>query len=172
MGQQYPAQPVPAVAGIVIRSDENRRPVVLLIRRANPPSQGEWSLPGGVLELGEMLEAGVVREVLEETGVHVEPVVVIEVLDHIVHDDVMHGDPQGTEPGKRVRFHYVLIDFLCRPANSTVSSQASGASDALDARWVTQTDLPHYGLSARTLRVIDKGFTVFQQTQTAGKPIA
>jgi ADP-ribose pyrophosphatase YjhB (NUDIX family) len=149
MGQEYPVHPVPAVAGVVIRDDDDGHRAVLLVRRANPPSQGEWSLPGGVLELGETLEAGVAREVLEETGVVVEPVVVIEVLDHIVHDE------EGRhEQDSRVRFHYVLIDFLCRPVNGT----AIGGSDALEARWVMQQHLGEYGLQSRTLRVIHKGF--------------
>lgn len=135
--------------GVVITNEKCGSEAVLLVRRANPPSQGEWSLPGGVLELGETLEAGVAREVLEETGVQVDAVVVLEVLDHIVHDDV-----QGPEAKSRVRFHYVLIDFLCRPR----SSIAAGASDALEARWVGQSELGEYGLQPRTLRVIQKGF--------------
>ena len=162
MGQQYPEQPVPAVAGVVIRREDDGRHALLLVRRANPPSQGEWSLPGGVLELGETLEVGVVREVQEETGVLVEPVVVLEVLDHIVHDDVQKRDVHNEGQAGRVRFHYVLIDFLCRPVNQHIGDQAAGASDALDARWVRQEDLSRFGLSARTLRVIEKGFGVVQ----------
>lgn len=153
MGQQYPEQPVPAVAGVVIRRDDHGSCEVLLVKRANPPSQGEWSLPGGVLELGETLEAGVIREIWEETGVRVEPVVVLEVLDHIVYDDVQNQQEAG-----RVRFHYVLIDFLCRPVDQDTGDHAAGASDALDARWVRHKDVATLGLSSRTVCVIEKGF--------------
>ena len=154
MGQEYPAQPIPAVAGVVIRGHADGQKAVLLVRRANPPSKGEWSLPGGVLELGETLEAGVTREVLEETGIRVAPVSVLEVLDHIVYDEVLPDDVEGDEFRKRVRFHYVLIDFLCLPDEGT----AAGASDALEARWVLQQDLGMFGLTSRTLKVIHKGF--------------
>jgi ADP-ribose pyrophosphatase YjhB (NUDIX family) len=159
MGQEYPRQPVPAVAAVVLRSEKKESgdgPVTpcsaLLVRRANPPSQGEWSLPGGVLELGETLQAGLVREVREETGIEVGPIAVLEVLDQIVREDVTNGHVDV-----RIRFHYVLIDFICRVQGGSLAS----ASDALDARWVRRRDIEEgtgFPLPARTRGVIEKAF--------------
>jgi 8-oxo-dGTP diphosphatase len=104
------------------------------------------------LELGETLEAGVVREVREETGIEVEPIAVLEVLDHIVRDGITNDHVDV-----RVRFHYVLIDFICRVKDGTVA----GASDALDARWVGRRDIEEgsgFPLPSRTLKVIEKAF--------------
>lgn len=163
MGQEYPAQPVPAVAAVVVREEPAGRLSALLTRRANPPSQGEWSLPGGMLELGETLQVGVVREVLEETGILVEPLAVLEVLDHIIRDEAeCNANELGQKEG-RVRFHYVLIDFLCRADGGSVAA----ASDALEACWVSQNELNEagaFGLSAKTLQVICKGFAMFVKT--------
>ena len=93
---------------------------VLLIRRGQEPLKGEWSLPGGVLELGETLEDGVCREVAEETGLSVETVKIVEVLDRIIFEENASKVDSGNTGGvvkssyPRVRYHYVLIDFLCK----------------------------------------------------------
>jgi mutator protein MutT len=146
MGREYPLHPIPAIAAVVLRNGTD----VLLVRRANPPSQGEWSLPGGKLELGETLENGIVREVLEETGLVVEPVEVLEVLDLITRDSV----------ADKVRFHYVLIDFLCR-IKSGAAAEIAFAGDATDARWVSRREMEEeseFYLPSRTLAVIRKAF--------------
>lgn len=158
MGRQYPLGPVPAVAAVVLKKEvADDHYSVLLVKRANPPSQGEWSLPGGVVELGETLHAGIVREVEEETGIRVEPVLLLEVFDHIVRDGTTDGHVDG-----RIRFHYVLIDYLCR----FLGGELAGRSDALEARWATREqledrDIAHalgFPLPARTLQVIHKAF--------------
>jgi 8-oxo-dGTP diphosphatase len=134
---------------------------VLLARRGRQPLKGEWSLPGGALELGETLEQGVAREVLEECGLAVAPVAVVEVLDRIVRDE-----------GGRVRYHYVLVDFLCRVAGQVERDALEGAtgapkaneslraaSDCLEARWVAHEELnshSFYKLEPRTVMVIEK----------------
>ena len=113
---------------------------VLLIRRGHEPMKGEWSLPGGALEVGETLLEGVRREVLEETGLEVEPVAMIEVLDRIARDG------EG-----RVQFHYVLVDYLCR----VVGGDLCCATDAVEARWASREELN--GVAEFTVAVIHKG---------------
>src|SRR5512146_2240687 len=98
MKREYPEQPLVGVGAVIVEGER-----VVLVRRAAPPMAGEWSIPGGLLELGETLRAGAEREALEETGLQVEASEVVGVLDRIVPDAA--GKP---------RYHYVLIDFLCR----------------------------------------------------------
>jgi mutator protein MutT len=139
--REFPEAPIVGVGAVVIDGTK-----VLLVRRANEPLKGEWSLPGGALEVGETLQQGVVREVLEETGVTVAPAGVVEILDRIVRD----------EESGRVRYHYVLIDFVCR---ATAGSPRVG-SDADEVRWVDRAVLNEYGVAPVTVRVIEKAFGV------------
>lgn len=125
MRREYPEAPIVGVGAVVV--DRGR---VLLIERANEPLKGEWSLPGGALELGETLEEGVVREVLEETGLRVEPVQVAKAFDRISRDD------QG-----RVRYHFVLVDFLCHLSDGQSADAVRCASDAVRARWASVAEL-------------------------------
>jgi 8-oxo-dGTP diphosphatase len=129
------------VAAVVVRG-----PDVLLIRRGREPMLGSWSLPGGVLEVGETTAEGVVREVWEETGVRVRPVEMIATLDRIVRDDA-----------GRVRFHYVLIEWLCFVAEGQGIELACG-DDAIAAEWVGRSEIysETYGLTEPTLGVIEK----------------
>ena len=114
---------------------------VLLVRRGNEPSRGRWGLPGGVVELGETVEEAVAREVREETGVEVRPLRLLAVFDSIVRDD------EG-----RVRFHYVLCEYLCEP----VEGELHIATDALDARWVPLEALGSLDMPAGTRRFIER----------------
>jgi 8-oxo-dGTP diphosphatase len=134
--REYPQTPMVGVGAVVIDGDQ-----VLLIRRGQQPMKGQWSLPGGALEVGETLLDGVRREVREETGLEVEPVALIEVLDRIVRD----------EDG-RVRFHYVLVDYLCR----VTGGELCCATDAVDARWASRDDLD--SVAAFTVAVIQRAF--------------
>jgi 8-oxo-dGTP diphosphatase len=145
--REYPEAPIIGVGAVVI--DEGN---VLLVRRGQEPLKGEWSLPGGALELGETLEQGVVREVCEETGLIVAPAGIVEVLDRITLDRIFLGEPSG-----RVRYHYVLVDFLCHVAGGTLRS----GSDAEEARWAPREELNErgfYRLAPVTVRVIEKAF--------------
>jgi 8-oxo-dGTP diphosphatase len=138
--REYPEAPIVGVGAVVIDGTK-----VLLVRRGQEPLKGEWSLPGGALELGETLQQGVVREVLEETGLIVVPGGIIEILDRIVPD----------EASGRVRYHYVLIDFVCRVTGGALCS----ASDAEEVRWVERDQLQNgYRLTPVTLVVIEKAF--------------
>ena len=121
------------------RLDENR---VLLIRRGQPPLLGEWSLPGGVLECGETLREAVIREACEETGLVVETVAMLGVYERVIRDDE-----------DRVRYHYVLIDFLCH----AIGGDLRAGSDAADVRWFTRDELPALNLAYDASDVVLKG---------------
>lgn len=139
MRREYPDAPIAGVGAVVVHDGPEGQKQVLLIRRAQEPLKGEWSLPGGAVELGETLEEAICREVLEETGLVVETVDVVQPFDRISRD---------TEG--RVRYHYVLIDYLCR----VVGGSLACATDALEGRWATANDLD--GLTPLTVEVIRK----------------
>jgi 8-oxo-dGTP diphosphatase len=141
MRREYPEVPIVGIGAVIIHENQ-----VLLIQRGQEPLKGEWSLPGGALELGETLEQGVRREVLEETGLEVETVGIVEVLDRIVRDEA-----------GAVRFHYVLVDFLCRVTGGTLCC----ASDAAAAHWLHHEELnshSKYRVAPFTIAVIEKAF--------------
>jgi ADP-ribose pyrophosphatase YjhB (NUDIX family) len=147
--REYPEAPIIGVGAVVIDGTK-----VLLVRRGQEPLKGEWSLPGGALELGETLQQGVVREMLEETGLTVVPGDIVEILDRIVPD----------EASGRVRYHYVLIDFVCHVTGGTLCS----ASDAEEVQWVEHGQLQSgYRLAPVTLAVIDKAFRVSASGRSA-----
>ena len=153
-GREYPAQPMVGVGGVVIEGEQ-----VLLVRRARPPLQGQWSLPGGLVEVGEKLADAVRREILEETGLRVRVERMVEVLDRITFatspiSGKISGRKSGRDAKKRVKYHYVLVDFLCRVRGGKLQA----ADDVSDARWVRRRDLAKYSLQAATLRVIKKAF--------------
>jgi 8-oxo-dGTP diphosphatase len=139
MKRDYPDRPIIGVGAVIVNQ---RR--VLLVRRATEPLKGEWSVPGGVLELGEKLHAGVCREVLEETGVEVDPQEVLEVFDSIFNDQ-----------DGRTQYHYVLIDYLCRFA----SGEARAGSDVSEVRWATEDELASLGLRESIERVLRKALS-------------
>jgi ADP-ribose pyrophosphatase YjhB (NUDIX family) len=140
--REYPKHPLVGVGGVVIH--RNR---VLLIRRAREPLKGEWSIPGGLVELGEDLAAGVRRELKEETGLDVEPREVIAAFDRIFRE------------GRRVKYHYVIVDYVCRLKGGRLRP----ASDVVDARWVRREDLPQYKLTEKATEVVLKAFEFFQR---------
>lgn len=142
MRREYPAAPIVGVGAVIVHQGR-----VLLIERANEPLKGEWSLPGGALELGETLEEGVVREVGEETGLRVEPLAVAEVFDRISRDDA-----------GRVRYHFVLVDFLCHLSDGQSADAVQCASDAVRARWVQPDELD--GVRDFTVKVIRKALAM------------
>lgn len=144
-GREYPHAPIAGVAAVVVRGRE-----ILLIRRGREPMRGAWSLPGGALELGETTAEGIVREIVEETGLEVRPVEIVATLDRIVRDE------EG-----RVRFHYVLVEWLCVVEDGEGMIPICG-DDAIEARWVSREEIfsASYDLGASTLGVIERALRV------------
>jgi 8-oxo-dGTP diphosphatase len=138
MQREFPEQPLIGVGAIIIEGDR-----VLLVKRSHPPIQGQWSIPGGVLEVGEFVREAAVREAREETGLIVETCELLGVYDRILRD-----------VEKRVQYHYVLIDFLCRQ----VGGEVNAASDAAEVGWFTREELVTLHLAEDTQDVIRKGF--------------
>jgi 8-oxo-dGTP diphosphatase len=138
MKREFPEIPLVGVGAVII--EESR---VLLVKRAHPPLQAQWSIPGGVLEVGELVREAAVREAQEETGLLVEPRDLLGVYDRIL----LHAD-------RRVQYHYVLIDFLCR----RVGGELEAADDAAEVRWFSREELPALKLTEDTQDVIAKGF--------------
>jgi ADP-ribose pyrophosphatase YjhB (NUDIX family) len=158
MEREFPSTPLVGVGAVVVEQGR-----VLLVRRGREPLKGHWSLPGGLLELGESLAAGVIREVREETGLRVEPVELIELLDRIHRE------------GERVRFHYLIADYLCRVTGGALQA----ASDAEAVRWVERAEwnrqdasLGALRLDPVTVRVIEAGWQraqVLRETRVGGE---
>jgi len=142
MGKEYPKMPVVAVGALILQ-DHN----ILLVRRTNEPGKGKWSIPGGTVELGELLKDAVVREVYEETGL------VVEVLDLLDIIEVIRKDDTGN-----IVFHYVILDYLAKPVGGTLRA----ASDASDVVWVSVDEAMSMeiteSLRAMLRKLKEKGF--------------
>ena len=132
--REYPDWPVVGVGAVVIRDGK-----VLLIRRGVAPGRGLWAVPGGSLELGETLQQGAEREILEETGI------TIRAREPIYAFDFFERDPDG-----RIRFHFVIVDL----AADYIRGDVKGADDALEARWLAPGDLDHLPVSKNTLKLL------------------
>ena len=153
--REFPQTPLVGVGAVVVHEDR-----VLLVRRGSEPLKGHWTLPGGVLEVGETLVEGVAREVCEETGLLVEPLELVELLDRIHHEE---GREDGRETG-RVRYHYVIADYLCR----VIGGELRAASDADAVRWLEPAEWSSHSalvLDPITVRVIEKGWQRAQALQ-------
>ena len=140
MQREFPSAPIIGVGAVIVHEDR-----VLLIRRGKEPMKGRWTLPGGALELGETLAEGTVREVQEETGLIVEPVELVELLDRIHRD------------GAQVQYHYAIADYLCRVTGGTLGA----GTDADGVRWIERAewlDPVALQLDPISVRVIEKGW--------------
>jgi 8-oxo-dGTP diphosphatase len=136
--RQYPELPILGVGALIIERDR-----ILLVERGREPLKGWWSLPGGVVEVGERLEDAARREVREETGLEVEIVCLMDVFERIMRD-----------AGGRPEYHWVLMDYLCR----VVGGELCAADDASGVRWVTEPELPNLRITEGTPAVIAKAF--------------
>ena len=145
--REYPERPIVGVGAVIVRGEQ-----VLIVRRRYEPLAGRWSLPGGTLELGETLEAGLAREMQEETGLDVEVGPVIEVFDRILLDEA-----------RRVRYHFVLVDYLCWP----VGGELCPGSDVDAAIFVDPAALDPYDLTDKARAVIDRALELAREAPRA-----
>jgi 8-oxo-dGTP diphosphatase len=143
--REYPERPIVGVGGVIIANDR-----ALLIKRGHPPLEGEWSIPGGTLELGETLREGVRRELAEETGVEVRVLDLIEVFERIFRDD--KGRP---------RYHFVILDYLCE----AIAGEPRAGSDVTHVAWASEAELEQYSLTPTAARVIRRAFEMCRARQ-------
>lgn len=140
MPREFPNLPLVGVGVVVVREER-----VLLIRRAKPPRRGEWSLPGGLQKLGETVFEAASREVMEETGITVQPLAVVDVVDLIEWDE------------QRVRYHYTLIDLLA----AFIDGEAVAGADAAEVLWAEQAEVKQKVLWPETVRIIDRACRMY-----------
>jgi len=152
--REYPDRPVVGVGGVII--DDGR---ALLIRRGSEPLRGEWSIPGGTLELGETLAEGVARELLEETGLVVRVLGQIEVFERI-YTEKSGG---ASKKKKRPRFHYVIVDYFCE----RISGEPRAGSDVTDVAYAREDELDKFHLTETALRILRKAFAMERALRTA-----
>ncbi len=138
--RKYPSRPLVGVGGTILRGNQ-----VLLVQRGREPAYGKWSLPGGLVELGESLHDAIRREVLEEVNLTVEVVDVVAVLDRVLPDEV-----------GQIEYHYILIDFLCR----SDLGEPSPSTDVLACCFMPITELDRYPLTDGTLVVVEKALAM------------
>jgi len=145
--REFPERPVVGVGGVIIEDSR-----ALLIRRGSEPLRGQWSIPGGTLELGETLEDGVARELLEETGLQIRVIELIEVFDRIFNAN-------GTIAAKNERkpkYHYVIVDYLCE----RIGGEPRAGSDVTDVIFAREEELPRFDLTEAATRVLRKAFAM------------
>ncbi len=147
--REYPEHPLVGVGGVVIESER-----ALLIRRGGPPMEGQWSIPGGMLELGETLTQGVARELAEETGLDVNVLDIIEVLERIF--PALPGADGAPGDAARPQYHFVILDYLCEARGGTLCA----GSDAREFAWAREDELVKFGLTAAATRVLQKAFSM------------
>lgn len=156
MIREFPQAPLVGVGAVVVEGGR-----VLLVQRGREPLKGHWSLPGGLIEVGESLQAAVIREVEEETGLLIEPIELIELLDRIHRD------------GERVRYHYVIADYLCRVKVGALNDGVlKAASDADAVRWVERMEWNSHSalvVDPITVRVIEAGWQRAKTLQADGR---
>lgn len=146
--REYPERPIVAVGGVVIH--ESR---ALLVRRGQPPLEGRWSIPGGILEIGETVAKAIERELKEETGLEVRALGLIEIYEKVLRD-----------ADDRPQYHFVILDYLCEFVQGT----ARPDGDATEVAWVSEAELERFELSSAALRIVKKGIAAAGRRTTAG----
>lgn len=145
--REYPAYPIPCAAAILMRGEE-----VLLIRRGREPNYGQWSFPGGAVELGESSRECAVREAREETGLEVEILDVAAVVDRVFRDEA-----------GGIRYQYLIVDYLAIP----VGGELRAADDVLEAKWVPFHEAERYDLAPPTGDVLRKAIKLWRNRETS-----
>jgi ADP-ribose pyrophosphatase YjhB (NUDIX family) len=157
--REYPEHPMIGVGGVIVEAGKT-----LLIRRGSAPLQVEWSIPGGLLEVGETLAQGVVRELAEETGLVVRVVELIEVFERIFPappgEDGSPGDPA------RPQYHFVIMDYLCEVEGGTLAA----GSDALEFVWVAEADVSKFQVTVAVARVLKAAFARDRDRRAVSPP--
>ena len=141
--REYPKRPIIGLGAAVIGPQG-----VLLVKRGKPPRMGAWSLPGGAQDLGETIKEGIVREVREETGLDVEVIEIIDVIESI------HHDPNG-----RIKYHYTLVDAYVIETGGTLKA----GSDAIEAQWFSMKEIEDLQLWVETNRIISEAISIYEK---------
>jgi ADP-ribose pyrophosphatase YjhB (NUDIX family) len=150
MAREYPDRPVVGVGGVVIENG-----LALLIKRGSEPLLGQWSIPGGTLELGESLQQGVARELLEETGLEVQVLDMIEAFDRIFLDPAAANSNDKSRP----KYHYVIVDYLCE----RLAGEAQAGSDVTDIAYATEQELEKFQMTSTAMRVLRRAFAMDEE---------
>lgn len=145
--REYPLLPIVGVGGVIVSHGR-----ALLVKRGKPPLEGQWSIPGGLLEIGETLMEGVRREMREETGMDVRPLDLIDVFERIELDG-----------GGKARYHYVVLDYLCE----ATGGEARAGDDVTHVAWTSAEELEQYSLSSTATRVILKAFEIARAARSS-----
>lgn len=145
--REYPLLPIVGIGGVIVSHGR-----ALLVKRGKPPLEGQWSIPGGLLEIGETLMEGVRREMREETGMDVRPLDLIDVFERIELDG-----------GGKARYHYVVLDYLCE----ATGGEARAGDDVTHVAWASAEELQQYSLSSTATRVILKAFEIARAARSS-----
>jgi 8-oxo-dGTP diphosphatase len=154
MAREYPDRPVVGIGGVVIENEQ-----ALLIKRGSEPLLGQWSIPGGTLELGESLQQGVARELLEETGLEVQVLDMIEAFDRIFLDPAAANARERSRP----KYHYVIVDYLCQRR----AGEARAGSDVTDIAYATEQELEKFQMTSTAVRVLRRAFAMDRERRKA-----
>jgi len=155
MARQYPDRPVVGVGGVLIEKGRT-----LLIKRGSEPLLGQWSIPGGTLELGESLQEGVAREMREETGLEVQVQEMIEVFDRIF----LEPEAKVVDGKARPKYHYVIVDYLCERLSGTPQA----GSDVTDLVFASEDELVNFHLTPTAMRVLRRAFAMHRERSRQG----
>src|SRR5919109_3064471 len=153
--REYPERPVVGVGGVIVN-----RGRTVLIRRATEPLRGEWSIPGGTIEIGETLEEAVRRELREETGLEVRVLELIELFDRIY----LENGASPSQDKKKPRYHYVIADYLCE----LIGGEPNAGSDVTDLAFAREKELGQFHLTGKATSVLKRAFAM-SRARTAGK---
>jgi 8-oxo-dGTP diphosphatase len=149
VAKEYPIAPLVGVGGVIVQDHR-----AVIVQRGQEPRKGEWSLPGGLVELGESLVEATRREMKEETGLDVEVGALVEIFDRV------HHDAEG-----RVRYHFVIVDYLCVPIGGTLLA----GSDVTDARWVALDEIDRYVINPHAAAVLRRGLSLAEPPSGTAK---